>query len=64
MENRVETIASSIVWGVAFILVGVLWLLDSLEVIQFDIGQWWPMIFVVIGINIVVSGIAKAISNK
>ncbi len=48
---------SGVVWGLAFILVGAMMLLDRLGIIYFDfghfIGTWWPLILVIIGIGMI-----------
>lgn len=52
-----KSILSSILWGGGFIALGILWLLDSLNVITFNIGDWWPLIFVFIGVSIIIDGV-------
>jgi len=39
--------------GAIFILVGVLFLLNNLDIIVFDIGTFWPIIVILIGIAII-----------
>ena len=47
---------SSIIWGLVFIALGVVLLLDRLGYMQFDLGQflhiWWPLILIIIGLGI------------
>ena len=49
---------SRVVWGTAFIIIGAMMLLDRLNVIYFDFGdfihQWWPLILIIVGIGIIV----------
>lgn len=52
-----KKVASAVLWGSLFIIGGTLWLLDSLGVLEFNIGDWWPAIFIVIGISIIFDGI-------
>lgn len=54
----------SLIWGVAFIVVGFVWLLDSLGIIQVEIGKWWPLVFVFIGFNIIIDGILKSTDKR
>ena len=47
---------SGIVWGLIFIVFGVLMLLDRLHYIVFDFGEflatWWPLALVIVGLGI------------
>jgi hypothetical protein len=61
---KVKKIVSSLMWGIGFITVGVLMLLNSLGVLQFDLSKWWPLVFVFIGINIILEAIADGISKE
>jgi hypothetical protein len=49
----------AVLWGSAFIIAGVLWLLSNLGVIKFDIWQLWPLVFVIIGVQIIIDGFGK-----
>lgn len=40
-------------WGVFWVLVGGLWVLDKADVIYFSIWDLWPLIFVVLGISLI-----------
>jgi hypothetical protein len=46
---------SSIIWGLVFIALGVVLLLDRLGYMQFDLGQflhtWWPLVLIIIGLG-------------
>lgn len=48
---------SRIFWGLAFVCVGALMLLDRLEVIYFDFGEfirnWWPLILIIVGLSMI-----------
>lgn len=50
---------SGILWGLLFILVGTLMLLDRLHIIYFDLGDflstWWPLALVIIGVGIILN---------
>jgi hypothetical protein len=47
---------SSILWGLVFILLGLVLLLDCLGYMQFDLGEflhtWWPLVLIIIGLGI------------
>jgi len=47
----------SVFWGIIFLLFGVLFLLGNLGIMYFDfwdfIGDWWPVILIVIGISVI-----------
>jgi hypothetical protein len=47
-----------IVWPLILITLGVLFLLNNFNVIQFDVGQfisqWWPLILILIGLEILI----------
>jgi hypothetical protein len=46
---------SGIIWGLVFVLVGTLMLLDKLNYLEFNFGHfirtWWPMALVIIGLG-------------
>ncbi len=50
---------SGILWGLLFILVGALMLLDRLHIIYFDLGNfistWWPLVLIVVGIGMILN---------
>jgi hypothetical protein len=47
---------SGIIWGLAFIVIGVLLLLDRLHYIVFDFSDffhtWWPLVLIIVGLGI------------
>jgi hypothetical protein len=53
---------SGITWGLTFIVIGGLMLLDNLHVIRFDfsdfIHRWWPLILIIIGLNIILKNLS------
>lgn len=49
----------AVLWGSAFIIAGVLWLMSNLGVIKVDIWQLWPLVFVIIGVQIIIDGFEK-----
>lgn len=46
-------------WGMAFIIIGGLMLLDRLNIIYFDFGdfirQWWPLVLIIIGLSMIMN---------
>jgi hypothetical protein len=48
---------SGTIWGMAFIVLGIVMLLDRLNYFEFDLGRflhtWWPLILVIIGLGMV-----------
>lgn len=48
---------SRIIWGLTFVIVGLLMLLDRLNIVYFDLGefihQWWPLVLIIIGAGMV-----------
>ncbi len=50
---------TGILWGLLFILVGTLMLLDRLDIMHFDLGNflstWWPLVLIVIGIGMILN---------
>ncbi len=56
MSNS-RTTQSRIFWGLAFIIVGALVLLDQMGRIDFGdiVGRYWPAVFILIGISILIA---------
>jgi len=54
---------SGIMWGLVFIVIGTLMLLDRLDIIYFDfgdfIGTWWPLILVIVGLGMISDNVSK-----
>ncbi|MEE9553748.1 MAG: DUF5668 domain-containing protein [candidate division Zixibacteria bacterium] len=48
---------SGLLWGLAFIVVGALMILDRLEIVYFNFGHfisnWWPLALVIVGVSMV-----------
>jgi hypothetical protein len=48
---------SGIIWGLIFIAVGTVMLLDRLGYLEFDLGHflavWWPLILIVVGLGMI-----------
>lgn len=44
-----------LVWGLFFVLLGCAWIAGNLGIIRFDFGNWWPLVFVFIGLSILFS---------
>lgn len=57
---NIEQLVSSILWGGMFIVGGFLLLLDSFGIIKVDLAKLWPAIFIVVGINMIISGVLKS----
>jgi cell wall-active antibiotic response 4TMS protein YvqF len=49
----------SVVWGLIFIVLGVLFLLDQLDVIDLRAAYVLPVVLIVIGVAFLVSGAAS-----
>ena len=47
-----------VAWGTVFIVVGILMILDRMNMIYFDLGDflstWWPLILVIIGLRMII----------
>ncbi len=47
---------SGIIWGISLITLGVVMLLDKLNYLEFDLGEflhtWWPLVLIIIGLGI------------
>jgi len=41
------------VTGTVFMIVGALWLGDNLQVIRFRVWDWWPLVFVLVGLRLI-----------
>jgi len=54
---------SGIIWGLVLILLGSLMLLDRLDIIYFDFGDflrtWWPLVLVIIGLGMIGDNVSK-----
>ncbi len=55
---------NSIFWGVGFILIGCVMLLNSLGVISVNVWDFWPLIFVWIGVSIIISALFGGKKSK
>ncbi len=59
---------SGILWGLLFILIGTLMLLDRLDFIQFDLGNfistWWPLVLIVIGVGMILNRSSRESRRK
>lgn len=46
---------SNVWWGGVLIVMGVLFMLDNLEVLDFGdtVRTWWPLLFIALGIQLV-----------
>lgn len=48
---------SGILWGLAFVVVGALMLLDKFDVLQFSFSEfirdWWPLALVIVGLSMI-----------
>ena len=43
------------IWGLFFMTIGALWIAGNLGMLPVNIGDWWPLIFVFIGLSIILS---------
>ena len=48
--NRRKISSGTTVTGMILIVLGILWVLSNLDVFDFDLSQWWPLILIVIGL--------------
>jgi membrane protein DedA with SNARE-associated domain len=48
----------SVIWGLIFIVLGVLFLLDQLDVLDLKAAYIFPVVLIVIGATFLVSGVA------
>ena len=48
---------SGIIWGLVFVFIGVMMLLDRFGYAQFQLGeflsQWWPLALVIVGLGMI-----------
>jgi len=42
--------------GLILVFLGILWILNNLEILDFRLSEWWPLILIVIGLIHLVSG--------
>jgi membrane protein DedA with SNARE-associated domain len=49
----------SIIWGLIFIVLGVLFLLDQLDVFDLKAAYIFPVVLIVIGVTFLISGAAS-----
>jgi membrane protein DedA with SNARE-associated domain len=49
----------SIIWGLIFIVLGVLFLLDQLDVFDLRAAYIFPVVLIVIGVTFLISGAAS-----
>jgi predicted membrane protein len=42
--------------GLILIVLGILWILNNLEIVDFRLSEWWPLIIIIIGLIHLVSG--------
>lgn len=52
-----KKLIDSLIWGTGFIIAGIALLLNSLGIVDINVFEWWPIIFVVIGISIIADGL-------
>ena len=50
MKGKQNTNTSTMVFGALLVIMGVLWILNNTEVIDFSIREWWPIILIFIGV--------------
>ena len=49
----------AVIWGLIFVVLGVLFLLDQLEVINLKAAYILPVVLIVIGVTFLISGAAS-----
>ncbi len=50
MENRRQNNQGSLIGGIILIAMGSMFLLDRMNLFNFDFGDWWPMFLIIPGI--------------
>jgi predicted membrane protein len=61
MPQKNHSGAGSVIIGLCLVLLGVLWVLNNLEIIDFRIGEWWPVILIAVGLTTLIG--ARTILN-
>jgi membrane protein DedA with SNARE-associated domain len=57
--NGREYHRGSVIWGLIFIVLGVLFLLDQLDVFDLQAAYIFPVVLIVIGVTFLISGAAS-----
>jgi uncharacterized membrane protein YhaH (DUF805 family) len=57
--NRRDFHRGSVIWGLIFIVLGVLFLLDQLDVLDLKAAYILPVVLIVIGVTFLISGAAS-----
>ena len=50
MESRTQNSQGSLIGGIILIAMGSMFLLDRMNLFNFDFGDWWPMFMIIPGI--------------
>ncbi|MEE9593395.1 MAG: DUF5668 domain-containing protein [Thermoplasmata archaeon] len=53
--TEIFTRAGGIFWGIVLLIVGLLWLLAAVNVIQIDVNVIWPLLVILGGIYLLVT---------
>jgi membrane protein DedA with SNARE-associated domain len=57
--NGLDFHRGSLIWGLIFIVLGVLFLLDQLDVLDLKAAYILPVVLIVIGVTFLISGAAS-----
>lgn len=47
---------ATFIWGVVFILIGLLYLLHRLDVVGFSVWRLWPVVIIAVGLIVLLGG--------
>ena len=50
MSNSKKSFSGALVVGLMLVAVGVLWVLNNLNILDFRLHQWWPLILIALGL--------------
>jgi hypothetical protein len=70
LSHLVQSRSGKLVWGLSWMTIGAIMLLDNLGLIAFGIGELWPMLLLILGANLLYSGlrrrrrVAAAVSDR
>lgn len=50
MSHRRRSVTGVSIFGLILVVLGVLWVLNNIDIIDFHFHQWWPLILIVLGL--------------
>ncbi len=57
--TEITTRSGGIFWGIVLVVVGLLWLLASLNVITIDLNIVWPLLILLGGVYLIVTKLVR-----